>query len=166
MKRSASAILTTHAGSLARSQDLHEMLLARGTGKLIDDRFFDDAVRNGVMDVVKRQVDTGLTTVSDGEQSKINYAAYVKDRLAGIASDHQPMPFNPDAKQFPEWASKDPSMLPWGRQAVTGPLTWKNFGDVERDIVNMKAATQAVPPQEAFMCSVSPAAIAAQVRNA
>ncbi len=41
----------------------------------------DSRIRSAVHDTVTRHVDAGIDVVSDGEQGKISYVGYVKDRL-------------------------------------------------------------------------------------
>lgn len=57
MKRSTGRILTTHTGTLARPEALHEMLLAVEEGKAVDHAALDTATRRAVEEVVKRQVE-------------------------------------------------------------------------------------------------------------
>src|SRR6185437_5758106 len=42
------------------------------------------------------------------------------------------------------------------RPSCNGPLSWKDFGAVETDIANLKAATAGVDVAEVFMSSSSP----------
>ena len=45
---------------------------------------FEAMVRDAVLDVVRRQVVAGLDVVTDGEQGKVSFLTYVKERLAGF----------------------------------------------------------------------------------
>src|SRR5205823_12104846 len=93
--RSTDRILTTHVGSLPRSQAVVDVLFAR-------ERAEADASANAsvhapgegeaviaaaVAEVVRRQVTLGIDVVSDGEMSKISYATYVVRRRTGFAGD-------------------------------------------------------------------------------
>ncbi|HEV7632836.1 MAG TPA: hypothetical protein VGO41_07565, partial [Steroidobacteraceae bacterium] len=71
MKSSTDRILTTHTGSLARSEAVTELLLRKERGEAYDHAAFDQAVRAAVVDVVRRQAALGIDVVSDGETSKI-----------------------------------------------------------------------------------------------
>src|SRR6266480_1008431 len=84
MKRSTERILTTHTGSLPRPDNLMQMMLAREQGQTVDASELAGTVRNAVADAVKHQVAAGIDIISDGEMSKIGFANYVKDRLAGF----------------------------------------------------------------------------------
>ena len=87
MLSSVDRILTTHVGSLPRSQAVTDVLFAREQGAVADSVAADRTIRDAVAEVVRRQVDTGIDVVSDGEMSKISYATYIKDRLTGFAGD-------------------------------------------------------------------------------
>jgi 5-methyltetrahydropteroyltriglutamate--homocysteine methyltransferase len=63
MKNSEHRIFTTHVGSLPRPAELLE--LANSTP--FDEKAHDTALRNSVVEVVRRQVDAGLDVIDDGE---------------------------------------------------------------------------------------------------
>jgi len=84
MKRSTGRILTTHAGSLARPDDLRDMLMARDERKPYDQAAFAARVRRAVGEVVRQQVAAGIDVVNDGEQSKRNFTTYARERLGGV----------------------------------------------------------------------------------
>ena len=84
MKQSTERFLTTHCGSLARPADLLEMMHAKERGQPYDEKAFPISVRTAVADVVRRQVETGVDVVCDGEQGKASFLTYVRERLTGF----------------------------------------------------------------------------------
>ena len=72
-------IKTTHVGSLPRSNELSSLLASKDNQEKIDIGSFDAVVKKNVSEVVKKQINTGIDSVSDGEMSKISYATYIKD---------------------------------------------------------------------------------------
>ncbi|MGY8895051.1 MAG: epoxyalkane--coenzyme M transferase, partial [Burkholderiales bacterium] len=82
-------VLTTHVGSLPRSQAVVDCIFAREHNKPVDQAVFDDTMTHAVSDTVERQVQAGIDIVSDGETSKISYATYVKDRYTGFGGDSE-----------------------------------------------------------------------------
>jgi 5-methyltetrahydropteroyltriglutamate--homocysteine methyltransferase len=153
VKRSDDRILTTHTGSLPRAASLLPHLRSRVKGPQ-----FHDAVKAAVGEVVRRQVEVGIDIVSDGEQGKPDYSTYIKDRLTGF--EGEPVSLGPtrDQLDFPDYAAALPG-LKGGRPsgpACSGPVAWKDFAAVERDIQNLKAAVGATPGTETFMSAVSP----------
>ena len=64
-------IKTTHVGSLPRGPELAPILLARDKGEAYDAAEFDRVVQAAVDEAVRRQVDAGVSIVSDGELGKV-----------------------------------------------------------------------------------------------
>jgi len=84
-----SIILTTHVGSLPRTQDVVDFIFARENEKPYDQAAFDSCMSKACSETVRRQVEAGVDIVSDGETSKISYATYVKDRYTGFSGDSE-----------------------------------------------------------------------------
>src|SRR3974390_3636142 len=87
MKLSTERILTTHVGSLPRSDAVTAMLLAKERGESVEPDAFRRVIREAVAQTVAREVATGIDVVSDGETGKIGYATYIKDRLSGFGGE-------------------------------------------------------------------------------
>jgi len=92
MKASRDRILTSHAGSLPRPDELIEAYRAREAEGAGDDAGFPARLRAAVADVVRRQTDLGISIPGDGEFGKsmghrVNYRAwwsYSFQRLGGL----------------------------------------------------------------------------------
>jgi 5-methyltetrahydropteroyltriglutamate--homocysteine methyltransferase len=84
MKRSTERILTTHVGSLASPKDLLEIMDAKLKGERYDNDAYNKRVRSAVAEVVRKQVECGGDIVTDGEQGKASFNAYVVERLNGF----------------------------------------------------------------------------------
>ena len=108
--RSAGRILTTHTGSLPRPRDLVTMLREREEGRAPDEGLFQARVRAAVHAAVRKQAETGLSIIDDGEQGRADYTVYVKDRLTGFEGESAPLP-SVDADEFPEWGALGPKAL-------------------------------------------------------
>ena len=85
MRASTERILTTHVGSLPRSEAVTAVLFGREKGELPEGAAA--TIADAVAAVVRRQVETGIDVVSDGETNKISYATYIADRFAGFGGD-------------------------------------------------------------------------------
>ena len=119
MKRSNARLLTIHTGSLARPPELLQMLLAREEDKPVDPGVFDATVRRAVTEKVKRQVEAGIAIVNDGEQSKISFATYIRERLHGFGGEHEPRPISLEAREFPAYATRRAAGNPSQRPRAT-----------------------------------------------
>ena len=109
-------ILTTHVGSLPRSQAVTDVLFAPREGRRSPtQRAAAAVITDAVADVVRRQVETGVDVVSDGETSKISYATYIADRFAASAATRR-------ASRARTWSS---SRASWrsSRRAARRPST-------------------------------------------
>jgi 5-methyltetrahydropteroyltriglutamate--homocysteine methyltransferase len=80
MKRSTDRILTSHVGSLARPKELLEIIDAKLRSKPYDNESYNKRVRSAVTEVVRKQVECGVDIVTDGEQGKASFNAYVVER--------------------------------------------------------------------------------------
>src|SRR5262245_61926758 len=76
MKHSNERILTSHAGSLPRPDDVRALLAAKHAGEPYDQAAFATRVRAAVVEVVRKQIENGIDIVNDGELSKINFTSY------------------------------------------------------------------------------------------
>lgn len=161
MLRSTDRILTTHVGSLPRSQAVTDVLFAReGTGTLPPDP--DAVIRDAVVAIVKKQVEAGIDIVSDGEMGKISYATYIKDRLSGFDGDTPREP-GQDLVEHPrllEKLAKLGSTAKYRRPKCVAEIRVKDLGPMQQDIANFNAAIAASKPREAFINTASPGTIA------
>jgi 5-methyltetrahydropteroyltriglutamate--homocysteine methyltransferase len=86
VKRSTDRILTTHVGSLPRPAALREMEQAGRTNS----EAYNGALRDGVRDVVRKQVEVGLDIINDGEIYKPSWSGYIRERLKGFEERMRP----------------------------------------------------------------------------
>jgi 5-methyltetrahydropteroyltriglutamate--homocysteine methyltransferase len=169
--RSTDRIVTTHTGSLARPPALEEALLGRGD---TEPGALAGLVREAVSDVVARQVELGLDSVSDGEMSKTGFHSYVSERFGGLESTElvqDPIgPMLAEAEQFPGWGAElrarfvetrsSPSMA-----ACVGELSYANPEPLRADLDNLRAARERWSPNEVFMPSISPGFLTSSMPN-
>ncbi|MCK0149118.1 cobalamin-independent methionine synthase II family protein [Marivita sp. S6314] len=160
-------IKTTHVGSLPRTQKVVDFIFARENKQAYDQAAFDAAMTEGASETVRRQVAAGITTVSDGETSKISYATYVKDRYTGFDGD-SPRNAPADLKLYPSFLErlKDDGGTPtYARPMCVGEVKSKGQGELETDIANLKAAMAEHGAQEGFMNAASPGVISLFLQN-
>lgn len=160
-------ILTTHVGSLPRTQEVVDFIFARENGENYDAAAFDAAMTQAVDDTVGKQVTAGVDIVSDGETSKISYATYVKDRYTGFSGD-SPRNAPADLKQFPSFLKRladDGGTPQYARPMCTGEVRSKGQGELEKDIANLKAAMAKHGVERGFMNAASPGVISLFLQN-
>jgi 5-methyltetrahydropteroyltriglutamate--homocysteine methyltransferase len=167
MKQSTDRILTTHTGSLPRPPNMLDLLVEEQQRRLSERAQLDDSVRAAVQDVFNRQVETGLDVVNDGEQGRVDYTVYVKDRLTGYEGESVPLGGMTEDTEFPELAELlKPFASPFQvRPTCTGPIDWMDWPAVETDIENLRAASARANAEEVFMTSPSPGQIARFLHN-
>lgn len=160
-------ILTTHVGSLPRTQKVVDFIFARENGADYDQADFDAAMAEAASETVRRQVDAGVSVVSDGETSKISYATYVKDRYTGFDGD-SPRNAPADLKLFPSFLDrlKDDGGTPtYARPMCVGEVKSKGQDDLLKDIANLKAGMAAHGADRGFMNAASPGVISLFLPN-
>jgi 5-methyltetrahydropteroyltriglutamate--homocysteine methyltransferase len=162
MRGSTERILTTHVGSLPRSQAVTDVLFARERGEIGDARVAAAVITDAVAAVVRRQVETGIDVASDGETNKISYATYIADRFAGFGGDTPREP-GQDLVEFPRFMAKLASSgatAKYRRPRCIGEISLKDAGPLNEDLRNFRAAVETAKPADAFMNAASPGVLA------
>ncbi|MGB5165867.1 MAG: cobalamin-independent methionine synthase II family protein [Woeseiaceae bacterium] len=160
MYASQHRILTTHVGSLPRSRAVTDVVFAQENGESPSDA--DRIVADAVAEVVRRQTETGIDLVSDGEMSKISYATYIKDRITGFDGDSERRPPS-DLEEFPGFLKRQASSggtPSYRRPCCVADIRVKDMQPVADDLANLKTATDRYKPAGAFMNAASPGVIA------
>jgi 5-methyltetrahydropteroyltriglutamate--homocysteine methyltransferase len=160
-------ILTSHVGSLPRSQKVVDFIFARENEVKYDQTEFDSVMSNAVEQTVSKQVEAGVDIVSDGETSKISYATYVKDRYNGFSGDSE-RNAPADLKMFPgflERLADDGGTPQYARPMCTGEISSKGQGELEKDIKNLKTAMVKSGVERGFMNAASPGVISLFLQN-
>ena len=176
MQRSTDRILTTHAGSLPREDDLGALIRRKAAGETLDETVFAARVTDAVADVVRRQAEAGIDVVGDGEQGRVGFIPYVNERLTGITPSPQVEAANywtlsREYQSFPAfyaWATAQAGAAGVAgrtRWVCTGPVSYKGHAALQHDIDNLKAAMAGRNVVEAFMPAVSPSNLANWNRN-
>ena len=172
MKHSTERILTTHCGSLARPKDLLDLMKAKINGEPYDDGTYSLRVRSAVSEIVRHQVNNGIDVVTDGEQGKPGFFAYVRERLAGFEVK-TPKPggwkqWAAEIAAFPEYYEKylsrrmmGGSIAPRTPIVCTGPISYRGQAAIRADIENLKAALGDLNVADAFMPAVAPSGVGA-----
>jgi 5-methyltetrahydropteroyltriglutamate--homocysteine methyltransferase len=124
VRRSDERILTTHVGSLPRSDRLLELLVRLNDGEHVDCGEFRRQVARDLDDVVRRQLAAGIDVGNDGEQPRESFFTYVQHRMSGFGGQSQ-RPIMRDIVEYPSFAEM-------------------KLRDLSRTMVNLLAAPKAV----------------------
>ncbi|MBV9597132.1 MAG: cobalamin-independent methionine synthase II family protein [Chloroflexi bacterium] len=180
MKRSTEErILTTHAGSLPRPEELDDAVERSSE----DPGTHSEVLRRSVADVVRKQVEVGVDVINDGEFGKSSWTGYLSERLGGFET-RPPQPgaspvvgrdrsifdeFYSDAtREGTLWYRRDgrlrtpPPPVQW---VCTAPITYTGRAIVQRDIDNLQAALRDQSVEEAYLPVAAPSSVEPGRRN-
>src|SRR5207302_3445313 len=135
MKRSTDRILTTHAGSLPRPREVLDLVEGRDQREVSVLPGADQVVEQAVHAVVRRQIDTGIDVLSDGEMGRVGFSSYATERLTGFDGARRPMADGVERTMFPEFyaeLAQRPTRPPL--PACDGPIAWRGPEFIQRDI--------------------------------
>jgi 5-methyltetrahydropteroyltriglutamate--homocysteine methyltransferase len=145
-----------------------------------DEGAFHARVRSAVAEMVRQQADCGIDVLSDGEQGRLGWTAFLPERLAGF--EERPTSGTTAANyggrerakgQFGGYVAERARLAASGegreyqpspeavralqtRVFCVGPVTHKGPEFIQREIDNFKAALTSTPVAEAFLPSVGP----------
>jgi 5-methyltetrahydropteroyltriglutamate--homocysteine methyltransferase len=186
VKSSRDHILTSHAGSLPRPENLIEANKVREAGTGGDEGGFQALLRRAVADVVREQKERGIDVPGDGEFGKamghrVNYRAwwsYAFNRLSGLELNSKASPKPPRAgEMLPDHFTKrrervlfasayaDPESgiylgpTPFRPPTCVGAVRYTGHAAIKADIENFKSGLQAAGVDEGFMTSVAPGSV-------
>jgi len=174
MQRSTDRIYTTHVGSLARPPALLGLMRAAAAGQPPNEAERAEAERAeaerlAVADVVARQRAAGLDVISDGEQTKTGFFAYIGERLSGFEPrpDRDPLAgFRAEIDSFPEYYEQYLTSAMTGGMAApavplgcTGPVSYTGHERLRRDLDLLRAAVGGAGPDQVFACAVAPSGV-------
>ena len=103
MKQSEERILTTHTGSLPRTDALTKLLVAREQKRDFDAADMAREARAALDIVLQKQTSAGIDIGNDGEVPRIGFSTYVTERITGFGGESlRKRPT--DMEKFPEFA--------------------------------------------------------------
>jgi len=142
---------------------------AAAAGHPADPAGLAEQERLAVADVVARQRAAGLDVISDGEQTKTGFFAYIGGRLSGF----EPRPgrdplagFRAEIDSFPEYYEQYLKSAMTGGMAApavplgcTGPVSYTGHERLRRDLDLLRAAVGEAGPDQVFVCAVAPSGV-------
>jgi 5-methyltetrahydropteroyltriglutamate--homocysteine methyltransferase len=165
---SADRIRCTHTGSLPRPDDLVQIMWAVSDGIPVDAAALEARVEEAVFEVVRRQVEAGVSIVNDGEMSKPSYATYVKDRLTGFEGESVDTYHFDDLDDFPrsvELVQSNPGRRKRSAPSCVAPVGVKDPDAATRDMERLVAAGRVADAPAMFSSAASPGVISIFFNN-
>ncbi len=173
MLYSTDRILVTHAGSLPRPADLRAMVVAKSAGEPYDAAALDRRLGEAVAETVRKQRDSGIDVVNDGELSKYNFTDYVRLRIAGYETRpstgrRRLSIIARDEKKFAGYFALNPRARvpgPPTQPVCVAPLRYIGQPDLKRDLDNFRAALAGANVAGGFLPANTPGTIEHWIAN-
>jgi 5-methyltetrahydropteroyltriglutamate--homocysteine methyltransferase len=170
IQQNSDHIQTTHIGSLPRPHDLLDLMKAKYAGEPYDEARMDAVIARSVAECVRKQVESGIEIVSDGEFSKPGFFTYMRERFEGFEARPglKVAKFDKEVSAFPEYyaqyfkeAMMGGALVPVVPLVCIGPVQYKGETQVQADIANVKAAARAagIADERVFLPASAPAGI-------
>jgi 5-methyltetrahydropteroyltriglutamate--homocysteine methyltransferase len=170
MIHSRDRILTTHVGSLPRSEPLSDLLMQREAGESYDARVFDSEMDKAIRHVVDKQKAAGIDIGNDGEQQRVGFQTYVPQRMSGFAGVSKRRR-GQEFEEFPELLAylmrrfPNPTKGQQGAPEARAEIKYLDLKPIESETARFKKIAGAAF-SEMFMTAASPGIIATTMLNA
>ena len=174
MRRSTERILTTHAGSLPRPENLTGLFVRRARGESVGADEIAAAGLDAMRAIVPKQAEAGVDVGNNGEQQRESFFLYLKERLTGLGGTWQ-RPSRADVDRYPEFkkryleqtSSKGRVSPNEGLPMAIGEVRYVDAAAIEAECRDFSEVLNANPGafSEAFMNAPSPGIVAAAIKN-
>jgi 5-methyltetrahydropteroyltriglutamate--homocysteine methyltransferase len=162
------SILTTHVGSLPRTQKVVDFIFARERAEPYDEAGFDAAMTEAVLETVAgnrrwpgrhrlrwRNIEDQLCHLCEGPLHRFR-----RRQPAQCARRPEAVPQLPAKRLANEGGTPK-----YARPMCVGEVKSKGQGELEKDIANLKAAMEAHGLERGFMNAASPGVISLFLQN-
>jgi 5-methyltetrahydropteroyltriglutamate--homocysteine methyltransferase len=174
MRRSTERILTTHAGSLPRPENLTGLFVRRAQGESVGADDIAAASFDALRAIVPKQAEAGVDVGNNGEQQRDSFFLYLKERLTGLGGTWQ-RPSRADVDRYPEFkkryleqtSSKGRVSPNEGLPMAIGEVRYIDAAAIEAECRNFSEVLNANPGvfSDVFMNAPSPGIVAAAIKN-
>src|SRR5579885_1729556 len=139
-------ILTTHVGSLPRSETLSEMLIQREEGAPVDPRRLAAEMDLAVREIVEKQAEAGIDIANDGEQQRVGFQTYIPQRMSGFGGESKRRRGR-DYETFPELVEVLKLRFPKRSRMQNAPeaqeeIRYRDTSPLEREIARFQDAVR------------------------
>src|ERR1044071_5646700 len=174
MRRSSERILTTHAGSLPRPENLTNLFVRRSRGEGVAADEIAAAGRAALRAIVPRQAEAGIDVGNNGEQQRDSFFLYLKERLTGLGGTWQ-RPSRADVDRYPEFKKRYLEQTSGkarvspneGLPMAIGEVRYVKPEAIEAECRDFADVLRAHPDvfADTFMNAPSPGILAAAIKN-
>src|SRR6476619_4435150 len=174
MRRSSERILTTHAGSLPRPENLTSLFVRRSRGENTASDEIVAAGRAALRAIVPMQAESGIDVGNNVEQQRDSFFLDLKERLTGLGGTWQ-RPSRADVDRYPEFkkrwieqtSSKARVSPNEGLPMAVGEVRYIDTAAIEAECSDFAAVLKDNPDifVEPFMNAPSPGIVAAAIKN-
>lgn len=173
MMRSTDRLLTTHTGSLPRPRALLQMYGRRARGEAVAEEAIAVAGRDAMRLAVRRQIESGIDVVNNGEQQREGFFLYAQRRMTGFGGTWKRWPRG-DYERYPLFREMVEAQLS-AREGVSslvpprvvGEVRYRDPAEADTEPREFRAALAESGGgfREAFLTAPSPGIIAAACKN-
>src|SRR6266850_3253764 len=150
MQRSENRMLTTPAGSLPRPAALTRLFAQRVRGEAVDAKDIEARARHATREIVKKQIETGLDVIDDGEQSRESFVLYMRHRLTGLGGEGTRV-MHADLNDYPQYkrefqgrvTSADKVSNRTHLPKAIGAVTYADRSFIEAECADFRSALEA-----------------------
>ena len=132
MKRSEGRILTTHAGSLPRTDTLVQLLAAQSKGEPVDREALAVEVEVSTRQVIEKQHQAGINIGNSGEQSRVSFSTYVSLRMSGFGGSWRRRGMK-DVNEYPDVMNTRAVDITGGPPKCIGPVSYDTLDEAEKE---------------------------------
>jgi 5-methyltetrahydropteroyltriglutamate--homocysteine methyltransferase len=166
-----SNIRTTHVGSLPRGSELTGMLLARESGKPVDEEALQRDVDAAVRQVIEAQIAAGVDIINDGEQSRPGFSTYITDRMKGFGGASKRRSASDFAKypgfaKYWAWVFRGIPMHANTAPQAVGPIEYHGEAQARSECERLLRHLRGKKGLQGFMTAPSPGIISTTMQNA
>jgi 5-methyltetrahydropteroyltriglutamate--homocysteine methyltransferase len=173
MQRSETRIVTTHAGSLPRSEALTRAFIRQSRGEAVDATELATLVAESTRHVIEQQRAAGIDVGNDGEQARESFFTYVRHRLTGFGEESD-RPIMRDLVRYPSFVQlklpefSRPMVSLLRAPRAVGAVRHADPAAPARDVERYAAGVAALGDGfvESFMTAPSPGIVASAMQNA
>ena len=166
MKRSEGRILTTHTGSLPKTDALVNLLAAQNRGESVNSQEFYAEIEESTHYVIEKQHSVGIDVGNSGEQSRVSFSTYPTLRMSGFGGTWQRR-YDPGVSTYDGIPRPLPVDIMNAAPKCIGPVSYERLDVAEKECADLLKfhGAGAAKFQELFMTAASPGIICRTMLN-